>query len=106
MNSKIEIAKERIQNGAKFNGTVYGKRANRNNVDVHIYLDGQYVYLARVGVKEAEEYKAEVSAYLGGPSKGTTSSGTQMHEWYVNGRKIYNNLTQAEMFAIYGTDFE
>lgn len=65
MNTKIENAKTKIENGAKFNGIVYGKRANKNNVDLHIYLDGDYTSLMRVDPSDAEEIKSEILSFFG-----------------------------------------
>jgi hypothetical protein len=99
MNANLEIAKTKIENGAKFNGTVYSKYNGKNWVTFSIYLDGQYFKISEVSKSVMVETKKEIENSL------CTNNAVQ-NGWLVDGKKVYNNLGYAEMFAKYGTDFE
>lgn len=102
MNTRIETAKERIQNGAKFNGVIYGKRANKNNVDLQIYLDGSLVHLTRIDPTDVEETKKEILSFFQIEEKQEIKK----NEWLVDGKRVTNNLDYGQMFDRYGMDFE
>lgn len=46
-----------IKDGGRFNGTVYSKKANKNNMDLSVYINNNYVNLGRVYPKEVAELK-------------------------------------------------
>jgi hypothetical protein len=61
---KLQIAKEMIQDGATFNGTVYGKRSG-NWTGFAVYLNGEYFKISDCHKSDnpAKE-KAEIEAVL------------------------------------------
>lgn len=88
MNARIENAKQRILDGAKFNGIIYAKRANNNNTDLRVYLDGELVHLSRVDPSYAEEFKAEIAAFFN-----------------IEVKSNFKRMTYSEAFEKYGFDF-
>jgi len=55
----LVIAKQKISEGAKFNGVVYGKNNGKNFTFLFIYLDGEFFKLGSVWQKEASAMKKE-----------------------------------------------
>ena len=97
---KISIAKERIELGAKFNGTIYTKFNGKNWITFSIYLDGAYFRICEVQKTQLNETKAQIESEL------CTKPALPKNEWLVNGKKVQNNLSYGEMWNMYGTDFE
>lgn len=56
---RADKALELIANGGKFNGTVYCKNVNKNNTDVSVYVDGEFISLGRIWPADAAAFKAE-----------------------------------------------
>jgi len=102
METIIATIKEQISNGAKFNGTVYGKQSGKAWIVLHVYLDNNYTKIACVPKEDAEAMKAEILAEIGAVNN-ITSNKTQ---WLVDGKAVQNNLTYAQMYDRYGMDFE
>ena len=100
MEKNIEIAKQRIENGAKFNGVVYNKFNGKNWVTFSIYLDGDYFRICEVQKSELAETKKEIEREL------CSKPALPKNEWLVNGKKVQNNLSYGEMWERYGNDFE
>ena len=98
----IEEIKAAIENGAKFNGTVYSKY-NGQWATMFIYLDGKFTKISEVQKSSAASKKAEYEAVL---SNATTASTENQNTWLVNEKTVKNNLTYAEMYERYGMDFE
>ena len=99
MTQNIEIAKQRIENGEKFNGTVYNKFNGKNWVTFSIYLDNKYFKICEVQKSQMNETKKEIENAL-------CVNSLPKNEWLVNGKKVQNNLSYGEMWEKYGTDFE
>ena len=91
-----------IINGAKFNGTVYGKNNGKHWVTLHIYLDGKFTKLKEVPKEDVSSLKKEFEAALGTLDKKNNIQST----WTVNDKQITNSLSYAEMYNRYGMDFE
>ena len=64
----LQEIKTAIENGANWNGKVYGKNVGnrRNNVDLSIYLDGKYIALGRHFYEHANEEKERIANFLNG----------------------------------------
>jgi len=64
----LEEIKTAIENGANWNGIVYGKNVGnrRNNQDLSIYLDGKYIAMGRVGYSESKAEKNKIIEFLKG----------------------------------------
>ena len=62
----LQEIKTAINNGANWNGKVYGKNVGnrRNNQDLSIYLDGKYIAMGRVFYEDAKEEKAKIIEFL------------------------------------------
>jgi len=99
MQDVLNTIKEKIENGASFNGTVYVKNNGKNWSTISVYIAGQYTKIAEVQQKTAQSVKSEVEAAL-------SRSQENKNEWLVNGKKVVNNLSYAEMYNRYGMDFE
>ncbi len=99
----LQIAAKKINEGAKFNGMVYGKNNGKNWTTLSVYVNGEYIRLCEVQRGEVEKTKAEFMSLVAGVEI-RTNSGT--NEWILNDKKIYNNLNYGEMLQQYGTDFE
>lgn len=54
--SEIKIA---IKNGAKFNGTVYGKDNGKNWTTLFVYLDGEFTKISEVSKSDSASKKIE-----------------------------------------------
>lgn len=113
LEEKLENALQRIADGAKFNGKIYEKQPNKNNIDFSIYLDGEYVNLGRLHRSNAADYRktlAEALCISEDSWKPTDSALPKEErgntEWLVDGKKVKNNLNYAQMWDKYGTDFE
>ena len=102
VDARLAPALEAIQNGAKFNGTVYTKKNGKWWMLVHIYLDGKLVKLDNCLKSDVAEFKALAERVLNGAS--VTPAGK--NEWLVNEKKVVNNLNYGDMWLRYGTDFE
>lgn len=66
----LEI-KTAIENGSKFNGTVYGKDNGKNWTTLFIYLDGKFTKIAEVVKKDADAKKVEFTAELSSKSNSS-----------------------------------
>jgi len=64
----LEI-KTAIENGAKFNGTVYSKNNGKNWATIFIYLDGKFTRIDEVAQKQAQQIKRELEAELNADPK-------------------------------------
>ena len=104
VDSRLLPALEAIQNGAKFNGTVYTKANGKLWMLVFVYLDGKVVRLDNCHKSDVAEFKALAEATLNGVSIKPVVSGT--NTWLVNDKKVVNNLNYGDMWLRYGTDFE
>jgi hypothetical protein len=102
MNEQINIAKQRIEEGAKFNGVVYAKNNGKTWCLLHIYLDGEFFKLGSIEQKN----KASVISSIEAKLQPTEQKSSNNNNWLVNGKQITNNLNYAQMFEQYGTDFE
>ena len=91
-----------VQQGAKFNGTIYVKKENRNTNIVSFYADGK-LYQVAIMPEYANEVKAILESALNSKSSATA---TAANEWIVNDKKVTNNLDYGQMWAMHGTDFE
>lgn len=96
----LEIAKTKIENGAKFNGVVYNKFNGKNWVTFSVYLDGAYFKICEVQKSELATTKKEIEQSL------CVSPSLPKNEWLVDGKKVQNNLSYGEMYNRYGMDFE
>jgi hypothetical protein len=102
---KVVSGIEAVQQGAKFNGTIYVKKENRNTNIVSFYADGSY-YQVAVMPEYANEVKEILTDALNGKPSATASAQAQKNEWIVNDTKITNKLDYGQMWALHGTDFE
>jgi hypothetical protein len=102
---KVVSGIEAVQQGAKFNGTIYVKKENRNTNIVSFYADGSY-YQVAVMPEYANEVKEILTDALNGKPSATASAPAQKNEWIVNDTKITNTLDYGQMWALHGTDFE
>ena len=102
--NKMELTQiqDAIINGAKFNGTVYGKNNGKHWVTLHIYLDGKFTKLKEVPKEDVSSLKKEFEAALGTLDKKNNIQST----WTVDGKQVTNGLSYAEMYNRYGMDFE
>lgn len=108
-------AARQILEGAKFNGTVYAQRGGSRNMDLAVYIDGEYIALGRFSREETEEMK-DLFLSLLEDRKGENSNkqkespvrlsakndSNKKTEWIVNDRVIYNNLNYNQMMDRYG----
>lgn len=99
MQQILNTIKEKIENGASFNGTVYVKNNGKNWSTISVYIAGQYTKIAEVQQKTVQTVKKEVEAAL-------KRSEENRNEWLVDGGKVVNNLSYADMYNRYGMDFE
>jgi hypothetical protein len=102
---KVVSGIEAVQQGAKFNGTIYVKAQNRNTTIVSFYADGA-MYQIAVSPEYATEVKEVLTEALNGKPSATASAPAQKNEWIVNDTKITNALDYGQMWALHGTDFE
>ena len=101
--SGIERANElkaEIENGAKFNGIVYGALKGKY-IRIYIFLDGKEKTIKEVEKADAEIVKMEVAEFL-----GVSKSAKVKTTWTVDGKSVENNLGYAEMYNRFGMDFE
>lgn len=73
------IAKQRIAQGAKFNGVVYTKFVGKNNVTIFIYLDGDFFKLDHVSKSSYLEVKTTIESELKGDAVKVVSSLVDFH---------------------------
>jgi len=99
MQDVLKTIKEKIANGASYNGTVYVKHNGKNWSTLSVYIAGQYTKIAEVQQKTVQTVKKEVEAAL-------KRSEENRNEWLVDGGKVVNNLSYADMYNRYGMDFE
>ncbi len=102
---KVVSGIEAVQQGAKFNGTIYVKKENKNTNIVSFYADGSY-YQVAVMPEYANEVKEILTDALNSKPSATASAPAQKNEWIVNDTKITNALDYGQMWALHGTDFE
>jgi len=105
--------KEQIENGASFNGIVYGENKGRY-INLFVYLNDKKAYFKEVSKEDADICKQEAVIFLTAAHVASIvetkevieTSMTANTTWSVNGKKIKNNLTYAQMYDRYGMDFE
>lgn len=97
----LEAVKSDIENGAKFNGIVYGENKGSKYVIIFVYVDGKKRYIKEVEKADTEIVKIEVAEYL-----EVAPIASKQNSWVVDGKSVNNNLTYAEMYEKYGMDFE
>ena len=93
----LQEIKTAIENGAYWNGVVYGKNVGnrRNNQDLSIYLDGKYIAMGRVGYSESKAEKQKIIDFLtGAPEVKTETSNVYMGQLSEN-----NSIEEAKEFA-------
>lgn len=108
-------AANQILEGAKFNGTVYAKRGGTRNMDLAVYVNGEYIALGRFSREETEEMKALFLSLLEEPkvednnkekesvvSPSAKNDSNKKAEWIVNDRVVHNNLNYNQMVDRYG----
>lgn len=78
----IAEIKTAIENGANFNGTVYGKDNGKNWTTLFIYLDGKFTKLAEVLKSEANSKKAEFINELKATTKTNVVGFGETYEKY------------------------
>ena len=102
----LEEIKTAIENGANWNGIVYGKNVGnrRNNQDLSIYLDGKYIAMGRVPYSEANAEKNKIIEFL----KGTESREEevemgQLTEDYAieDAKRFAKTMAQEDLAFIY-----
>lgn len=98
MKTTIEKIQSEIENGANFNGVVYGKNNGKSWQTLFIYLDGKFTKIEEVEMKNASEMKKFYEARFG----VLASNGKMQTTWTVNGRNVTNTLSYAEMINKYG----
>ncbi len=69
-------AKAQIENGAKFNGIVYGKDNGKNWSFLFVYLNGSVFGLGSVAKSDANSKKSEYASILNNSTKCSTDFGT------------------------------
>ena len=82
VDSRLLPALEAIQNGAKYNGTVYTKASGKLWYTVFVYIDGKVAKLDTCHKSDVAEFKALAEATLNGVSVNAAKN-----EWLVNDRK-------------------
>jgi len=99
--AKVEAIKSEIENGASFNGVVYGKKVNKNYTRISVFVGGSEKVIGEVENSDAEIVKNEVAEFL-----SENKAANKQTEWNVNGKTVKNNLSYGEMYSRYGMDFE
>jgi len=105
--------KEQIENGASFNGVVYGEQKGRY-INLFVYISGVKAYFKEVSKEDADICKQEAVNFLAVAPVISIVESKEVIEiknaakttWDVNGEEVKNNLTYTQMYDRYGMDFE
>lgn len=100
MINRLAEIKSLLARGAKFNGTIYAKKQGRRFL-VTVYIDGKEKLIGDVEKLDVDSIKSEAATYLSVSAKTNNST-----EWTINGKTVSNNLSYADMYKMYGMDFE
>ena len=100
----LKEIKTAIENGANWNGIVYGKNVGnkKNNQDLSIYLDGKYIAMGRVRYSDAAAEKNEIIEYLKGTESREVEMGQLTEDFRIEDAKMFvKTMAQEDLAFIY-----